>query len=258
VPLVKPVAKLVRPVASGTALRDGRTASGAVFSRLRNEILSGAVSPGERIASERSLAEELRVSRHAVREAVKRLQQAGLVAVAQGGATRVLDLERNGGLDLLPHLSNRGSDRIDPKVVRAALEMRASIGADAARLCARRASAEIRVALAAKVAEMRRSDDLSALTDLDTEFWGLVVDGADNVAYRLAFNSLIRCLRANRKGALALISEELLDWRRRALVEDAIAEGNEKAAERHARKALGGSLEAFDELVPNLERGGRG
>ena len=81
------------------------------------------------------------VNRHAVREAVKRLQQAGLVEVSQGGATSVLDWRSNGGLDLLSHLSLRSSGRVDPKVVRSALEMRISIGADAARLCARRAVA---------------------------------------------------------------------------------------------------------------------
>ena len=53
---------------------------------------------------------------------------------------------------------------------------------------------------------MEKTDDIEALTDLDTEFWGLVVEGADNIAYRLAFNSLLRSLRANQKPALALIA----------------------------------------------------
>lgn len=239
-----------------STLKDGETdaqpVSGRVFSRLRKEILGGTLAPGDSLPSERALADDLQVSRHAVREAVRRLQQAGLVAVSQGGATRVLDLNSSGGLDLLPYLSLRKSGRIDPKVLRAALEMRVAIGADAARLCARRATAELCEKLEAKVGAMRATDDLEALTELDTEFWALVVDGSENIAYRLAFNSLIRCLRANQKRALALISDELLDWRRRALVEEAIAEGDERAAERHARRALSGSLEVLGELVPDL------
>ena len=92
---------------------------------------------------------------------------------------------------------------------------------------------------------MRETDDLPRLAELDTQFWGLVLDGADNIAYRLAFNSLIRCLRANEEPALRLISGELLDRRPRVLVEEAIAESDEEAAELHAREALSGGLEAL-------------
>ena len=56
--------------------------------------------------SERTLAEELGVNRHAVREALKRLQQAGLIRIAQGGATRVLDWRQSGGLEVLLDLMN--------------------------------------------------------------------------------------------------------------------------------------------------------
>ena len=65
-----------------------RLASERVHERLRADVLSGRVAPGEPLPSERVLSEELGVNRHAVREAVKRLQQAGLVTVSHGGATR--------------------------------------------------------------------------------------------------------------------------------------------------------------------------
>ena len=39
-----------------------------------------------------------------MREALKRLQQSGLVRISQGGATRVRDWRRHGGLDLLLEL----------------------------------------------------------------------------------------------------------------------------------------------------------
>jgi GntR family transcriptional repressor for pyruvate dehydrogenase complex len=217
--------------------------SETVFSELRNEILSGDLQPGDKLRSERTLTEAFGVNRHAIREALKRLQQAGLVEVSQGGATRVLDLRSNGGLDLLPHLALRSSGHIDPKVLRSALEMRISIGADAARLCSRRAVASLSDRLLRKAEEMEKTDDIDALTDLDPAFWALVVDGADNIAYRLAFNSLIRCLRANQRPALALITGELLDHRGRRAVAEAIAEHDEAAAELSARETLSGSLE---------------
>lgn len=223
--------------------------SEAVFVRLCSEVLGGQLEPGEGLRSERTLAEEFGVSRHAVREAVKRLQQAGLVEVSQGGATIVLDWRVEGGLDLLPQLSRRTRGPVDPKVLRSGLEMRVSIGADAARLCARRAVPPLADRLFAVVEQMAGTEDVEALVDLDTEFWALVVDGADNVAYRLAFNSLMRALEMHRGPALTLISAELLDPARRQAVALAIADGDEEAAASLAREALTGGLETALDLL---------
>src|SRR3954462_734358 len=108
--------------------------SDRVHERLRRDILDGRLAPGDPVPSERVLAEELGVNRHAVREALKRLQQAGLVRISQGGATRVQDWRDAGGLDVLLDLVEGD---IPPELVRSVMEMRASIGLDAARRCAR-------------------------------------------------------------------------------------------------------------------------
>ena len=220
-----------------------------IYSKLRNQILSGELEAGERLHSERALTEAFGVNRHAVREALKRLQQAGLVEVSQGGSTTVLDWRSSGGLDLLSHLSLLSSGRVDPTILRSALEMRISLGADAARLCARRAVEPLPERLLLITEEMSDTPDLDALIDLDTQFWALIVGGADNIAYRLAFNSLIRCLRANQKPALALVAGELLDQSGRRSLAEAIAARDEQAAELGARQALSGSLEIALDLL---------
>src|SRR3954449_1127182 len=125
------------------------TLSGQIYSRLRAEILGDRYAAGDALPSERRLSEELETNRHAVREALKRLQQAGLVSISQGGATRVRDWRRHGGLDLLLALGAEGPAPPELGLVRAALEMRASIGADAARLCALRADDALRAELTA-------------------------------------------------------------------------------------------------------------
>src|SRR4051794_22546358 len=132
------------------------TRSDEIHRALRRAILDGTYAPDAALPSERQLSDDLGASRHAVREALKRLQQAGLISISQGGATRVRDWRRHGGLDLLLAL---GSESEQPPeelgLVGAMFEMRASVGADAARLAARRADraqrAEI-VALAARLA----------------------------------------------------------------------------------------------------------
>jgi GntR family transcriptional repressor for pyruvate dehydrogenase complex len=168
-----------------------RLRSEAVHDRLRREILSGQYAPGDALPSERALSEAHRVNRHAVREAIKRLQQAGLVQVAQGGATRVLDWHVTGGLDLLADLAT--TEELDP-LLRAVSEMRASIGADAARLCALRGPAHLRDELPGLA---RALPDPADVRRFETRFrayeafWARIVAGSGNITYRLAFNSLV-------------------------------------------------------------------
>lgn len=57
-----------------------------IANSLTREILSGRYRPGERLPSERDLAARFDVNRGAVREAVKTLQQLGIVDVQPGGA----------------------------------------------------------------------------------------------------------------------------------------------------------------------------
>ncbi|MES1193653.1 MAG: winged helix-turn-helix domain-containing protein, partial [Solirubrobacterales bacterium] len=84
------------------------TRSAEIHRVLRTAILDGRYAPGAALPSERALSEELGASRHAVREALKRLQQAGLISISQGGSTRVRDWRRHGGLDLMLALGAEG------------------------------------------------------------------------------------------------------------------------------------------------------
>jgi DNA-binding FadR family transcriptional regulator len=66
---------------------------------LKRRILSGGIAPGEKLPGENGLVEEFGVSRTVVREAVSRLQAAGLVETFQGRGSFVLEVpERTPGL----------------------------------------------------------------------------------------------------------------------------------------------------------------
>src|SRR4051812_49938286 len=71
--------------------------AGRVFSRLVEDVLSGRYEPGEKLPTQRALAAGLGVNMASVREAVKRLEQLGLVQVRQGDAMRVNDWRATGG-----------------------------------------------------------------------------------------------------------------------------------------------------------------
>lgn len=181
----------------------------AVFEQLQQHIVGGDVQPGETLPAERILAEKLGVNRQAVREGLKRLEQAGLVDIRQGGATRVLDFRRRAGLELLATLIVT-ADGIDTRVARSVLEMRAALAPDIARACARRAGTGVADALDARVQAMRAPDvGLDELQDLALRFWGDLVRASDNVAYELAFHALDRTYRLVMSQLTRLLEVEL-------------------------------------------------
>jgi len=164
--------------------------SDRIHARLRDQILSGELAPGAAVPSERRLSDQLGASRHAVREALKRLQEAGLIQISHGGATRVRDWRHGGGLDLLLAIAAQGDLPPELEVERAGMELRACVGADAARRAAERASAAQRAEIVARAEALAAAPDPDA-RNLEYEgLWDAIVDGAANVAYRLALNTL--------------------------------------------------------------------
>ncbi len=57
-----------------------------VFQQLKEAVLSGEFKAGEKLPSERELAEQFQVSRVAIREAIRTLENAGFVTIRQGSA----------------------------------------------------------------------------------------------------------------------------------------------------------------------------
>lgn len=212
--------------------------SDSIFDRLRAEILGDRLAPGDPLPAERQLAEELGVNRHAIREAVKRLQQAGLVRVAQGGATRVLDWREHGGLDLLADLPFAPGEE-GVRVVRSVLEMRMSIGVDAARRAAERATEEHVAQLRILAAENEAAAPGPQRERSYRDLWSAIVESADNLAYRLAFNGLVAGVDNHYDLMLGLLDEELADLTTTANLVDAIAARDADGAVHAAETLLG-------------------
>ncbi|HEU4802279.1 MAG TPA: GntR family transcriptional regulator [Solirubrobacterales bacterium] len=189
---------------------DPPRASDRVHEALRDEILAGSLEPGAAVPSERTLAERFGVHRQSVREALKRLEQAGLVEITHGGATRVLDWRDQGGLEILADLADVGGGEPPAGLARSVIEMRASIGIDAARLCVDRASdAELaEVNRLAGEAAVQVGGPIDQLELSYAAMWRTVVIGSGNIAYRLAFNSLVRALPSRREMADAVRPDE--------------------------------------------------
>lgn len=71
-----------------------------LFEALQARILSDEWPAGTRLPPERELAESYDTNRNTLREALRRLEQAGLVTVRQGQGVTVADFRRTGSLEL--------------------------------------------------------------------------------------------------------------------------------------------------------------
>ncbi len=210
-----------------------------VFEQLTSEIVSGRYPAGTTVPSERTLSGVFAVNRHVVREAIKRLEQVGLVRVVQGGGTKVLDFRRTAGLDLLAVVAEHPEavEALLP-LLGAALEMRAGIGTDLARLCAQRAADDVRRDLPEIAEQLAVATPGPELLALDQRFWQRILDGAGNLAYQLAFNSLIRAVHAVPELSVPWLQDELALGDHRRPIAAAIAAGDADAAATTARAAL--------------------
>ncbi|HUZ21748.1 MAG TPA: GntR family transcriptional regulator [Acidimicrobiales bacterium] len=121
-----------RPVRAGNAFEE-------TVERLLSVVKLGLVQEGERLPPERELAGRLEVSRMTLREAIRALQQAGLVESRRGrhGGTFVIARPRDASAPALPRPAGAGDAGLaDALVMRDILEVGA-VGVAAARFAGR-------------------------------------------------------------------------------------------------------------------------
>lgn len=223
-----------------------------VFDQVMSDVLSGEMQPGETLPSERRLAEVLGVSRPAIREALKRLAAAGLVEVRQGGSTTVRDFRRTAGLDLLPQLLMRGGE-LDLAVVRSILETRLHNGPKVAELAARRHGPETREALEAAVLALAEETDPVAAQRYALDFWDLIVDGADSIAFRLMFNTLRATYEPALPALAAVMTGEVGQIDAYRALAEAVLSGDATAARDKAHRLLEPATTALLDALNDLE-----
>jgi len=165
--------------------------SDQVFRALCDLIVSGSYEPGEKLPTQRALAADLGVNMASVREAVKRLEQLGLVEVRHGDAMRVRDWKAEGGLDVIVHLLF-AAGRLDRATLAAVLEARRLMLAEAARLAAERRTGEQAARLDAIAQRIAGADDAGAAQLLDLEFMTELVEASQNVVFVLVLNTVRR------------------------------------------------------------------
>lgn len=225
-----------------------------VFDQLRERILGGELEPGAALPAERTLASLLEVNRNAVREGLKRLEQAGLVAIQQGGATRVLDFRRTAGLEVLATMVIGKDGAVDTRIVRGVVELRTALAPVVGRFAAARATPAHVARLWEVHAKMVAADgDTSLLAGLALDFWAEVVSATDNLALELAFNSLAVSYGSVLEPLRHVMGDELRAVSAYEALVDAIAAADEDVAARRASAIVARGDAAFRRVTEVLD-----
>ncbi|PLX36124.1 MAG: GntR family transcriptional regulator [Hyphomicrobiales bacterium] len=166
-----------------------RTAD-AVVEQLESLILQGILRSGDRLPAERELAKKVDVSRPILREAIKKLEERGLVTSRHGEGTFISDVIGTVFSDQIVDLIRR-----HPRAVADYLEFRREVEGTAAELAALRATAadkEILTRLFTGMEEAHGRGDFDAEAAIDVEFHNAVGESAHNM---ILLHTLRACYR---------------------------------------------------------------
>jgi GntR family transcriptional regulator, transcriptional repressor for pyruvate dehydrogenase complex len=176
-----------------------------VVERLRRAIHLGQFVPGDRLPSQRKLAESLSVSRVTVREALRVLQGEGYVESRRGATGGPFVVHRTESADRLRRILRERRAEFE-----AILEFRILVEGGASRLAAERRTGDDLQHLRAAIEEMRTSDDLFAFRRADSAFHLAIATAAGNPMLR---DAIARARAAMFLPMDALEQElQLADW----------------------------------------------
>lgn len=166
-----------------------------VVTEIEKQILDGALRPGDRISSERKLAEDFGVSRPSIREAIQKLVAKGLLITRHGGGTTVTD-------KLDAPFVDPWQDMVKdhPVLHRDILEVREMLESQAAELAAQRATDVDMVRLDkafAALDEAYASKDLNKSIAADVAFHQAIAETSHNVLIGHLTASLMRVIHGH-------------------------------------------------------------
>ncbi len=162
--------------------------------RFEEMILSGKLSIGEKLPSERDLAAKLGVSRPVVHEGLIDLASKGLVTRTPAGGAIINDYRKDGSLSMLTSLLNFQGGLPESQLAESTLEFRALIEVENARLAALNRTEEQLAGMQSILEEEKhiRVDEVEAIAQMDFRLHHLIALATNNIFYPLLLNSFKR------------------------------------------------------------------
>jgi GntR family transcriptional regulator, transcriptional repressor for pyruvate dehydrogenase complex len=218
--------------------------------QILDHLVSGKVRPGDRLPSERKLAEELHVSRSTIRDALKSLGMLGLIRAKPGGGSYFQDIPSN----LLPRSVEWGL-LLGERHTLDLLEARSIIEVGVARLAAQRIDKEGVDRLQDVLAKMKAAqNDPKGFVEADLEFHFRLADASRNSSLCEILSGMRNLLEVwVRRVVFAAAEKGSLRprYRRHVAIFDAVKKGDSDAAVKAMEELMASALHS---LKPTLEQ----
>lgn len=221
--------------------------------RLEELILSGELKIGQKLPSERDLAEQLNVSRPVVHEGLVELAARGMVTLKPRSGAIINDYRKQGSITLLSSLINYHKGTLEPRLFSSLLEMRIHLETEFALLAAERRTADqlkdLERHLKKEDRAMSEVSDYLYITDLDFDFHLLVAMATGNMIYPMILNSF-KQVYTNLSSQFfkdETVTRRVFDFHR--VLVDKIKAGNSREAALIMKSMLEHGEEALRKLV---------
>ena len=169
-----------------------------VLDQMGEQICSGKFAPGDILPAEPELAEQMQVSRITIRETMKSLSAKGMLEVRRRYGTIVLPRSQWQLFDPDVITWRARSGAIDEGLIQDLMELRLIIEPNAAKLAAKRATAEDRVAVRRAFKSMERAvAGHGEYVPADLAFHGAILTACHNQFIQQMQNALSAILRTS-------------------------------------------------------------
>jgi GntR family transcriptional repressor for pyruvate dehydrogenase complex len=166
-----------------------------IVQQIEESVVKGTLKPGDQLPAERELAQQLGVSRTAVREAVKTLREKGLVEAYSGRGTFITDGTTQAARQSFDLMVKLGQPEGSPYLA----ELRLILEPGIAAMAALRASAEDIARMRKAVEAMERTQrNPDAYIEADLDFHLAVAEAAGNPLILSLIDSIVGLLRGQR------------------------------------------------------------
>lgn len=223
-----------------------------IVARIEELIRSGEFRCGDRLPPERKLAELFRVSRHAVREAIRALEERQLVKSHIGNGTYVLEGDEASIVEPLAQAIGLGKNKL-----REIFEVRMLLEPQIAALAARTATAADLDKLHELLETQRRQVACGSSTaEIDDAFHHHLARATGNEVLTEVLNQLHGILAESRSEPLQSPKRAERSLRTHSRILKALEEGNQELAAREMRHHLQQIEQTLFDEPPSSPTGG--
>lgn len=162
--------------------------------QFENLILSGNINVGERLPSERELAEQMEVSRPVVHDGLLELSQKGLITIRPRHGSIVNDYRKSGSVELLNSLLHFSQGKLGPEILKGIEELRLVVEKEGLEFLLEQDKTYIQTCIKELTTSVNRSESLSVsgkslLAEEDFNFHHCLLLFSGNIIYPLLLNS---------------------------------------------------------------------